>query len=84
MNYIHGNDLGGSEYDIYNTGSSTINAYCNFWDDSTATDIDQHIYDDDESAYPAVLFDPWSEPGWIFQDDFECGDTGSWSLVISS
>ena len=48
------------EYDIYNGSSYKVYAIKNIWDGTTAQEIDNKIYDDDEkSTRGEVIFDPW-------------------------
>ena len=55
-NTIRNNDNG--NYQVYNNTSNNINAYYNFWGYTTASDIDNHIWDDEEGG-GEVYFDPW-------------------------
>jgi len=58
---IRNNDAG--NYQVYNNTANTIYAHLNYWVYAYFDDIDNHIYDDEESgsAMGSVLFTPWLE-----------------------
>ena len=60
-NTIRNNDAG--IYQLYNNTANTIYAYRNYWVYTEFDDIDNHIYDNDESGSTmgSVLFSPWLE-----------------------
>ena len=61
LNTFINND--GGNYQLYNYSSQDINAWYNDWGYYTASEIDAHIYDDDEDAGKGeVLFNPWHDP----------------------
>ncbi|MEZ5196877.1 MAG: right-handed parallel beta-helix repeat-containing protein [Bacteroidales bacterium] len=61
LNTFTGNDNGNIQ--LYNNGSVDIDAYYNSWGYNTASEIDAHIYDDDENSTKGVVFfDPWFVP----------------------
>ena len=60
-NTFKNNDAG--TYQVYNNTDNTIYAYRNYWVYTEYDDIDNHIYDDEESGSTSgsVLFSPWLE-----------------------
>ncbi|MBN2173844.1 MAG: PKD domain-containing protein, partial [Bacteroidales bacterium] len=53
----------GGNFQIFNGTNQDINAWYNNWGFYTGTEIDAHIYDDDENTnYGEVHFNPWYDP----------------------
>ena len=76
-NYFAGNDSGGME--IYSDTVNTIHAAQSIWEYSSSSEIDTHIWDDDEDpSLGPVLFEPWF-PNLICADGFQTGDFSNWS-----
>jgi len=67
------NDFG--EYQMYYYGTEPLWAYLNDWGYYSLDEIDEHIYDDDETgALGLVVYSPWFDPSdetWEFNPDFE-------------
>lgn len=59
-NTIRNNDLAGPEYQVYNAGPNTVDAYYNFWGHTVLQDIDQRLYDDEERGNAA--YEVFCEP----------------------
>jgi PKD repeat protein len=61
LNTFVNNDGGGIQ--LHSSSNSEINAFYNDWGYYTETEIDTHIYDDNENAsYGEVHFNPWYDP----------------------
>jgi PKD repeat protein len=74
LNTFINND--GGNYQLYNASSLDINAWYNDWGYYTASEIDAHIYDDNENAgYGEVFFNPWHDPSNPRFDVIFGGDT---------
>ena len=74
LNTFINND--GGNYQLYNYSSQDINAYYNDWGYYTETEIDAHIYDDNENAAKGeVFFNPWHDPSNPTFDVTFGGDT---------
>ena len=57
-NRIRNNDYG--VWEIYNSASNDINAFYNYWEYETVSEIEAHIYDKDNNVNSGhVYFDPW-------------------------
>jgi len=65
----------GGEYQLYYYGTMELPAYYNDWGYYTFDEIDEHIYDDDETgAAGLVIYSPWFDPEddeFAFNPDFE-------------
>ncbi len=71
--FNHFLDNGGG-YQLYYVGYTDLPAYYNNWGYYDAQQIDEQIYDDNETGYTAqVLFTPWYDPDsppWEFNAEF--------------
>ncbi|MCB2219865.1 MAG: right-handed parallel beta-helix repeat-containing protein [Bacteroidetes bacterium] len=78
LNTFINND--GGNIQLYNNTSLSINAYYNDWGYYTESEIDAHIYDDDEDgAMGVVFFNPWYDPSNVpLVVDFEADITSGW------
>ncbi|MCB0822796.1 MAG: right-handed parallel beta-helix repeat-containing protein [Bacteroidales bacterium] len=78
LNTFINNYWGGIQ--LYNGTSQSINAYYNDWGYYTESEIDAHIYDNDEDAAKGeVFFNPWYDPSNVpLVVDFEADITSGW------
>jgi uncharacterized protein (TIGR02145 family) len=75
LNTFMNND--GGNIQVYNESSTEIDAYYNDWGYYTETEIDAHIYDNEENISSGqVYFNPWYNPASLpFIIDFEANQT---------
>jgi len=80
-NTIQNND--GGVWQVYNNSSNTVNAYYNFWGYTTESEIDAHIYDDEEASKGKVFFDHWlaGEPTLIVLSTFTAKEVSDGVLL---